>query len=108
MKGLPVSEINAMVKASARKMDADAIGTALKYHKGKLAVLELPVTSYQHKVEKMRARYPDVRILTAYGDTLSDVPMLAMSEQPMAMYLYPKLLRVADERRWRVIPTSNR
>jgi len=95
-----------IVEAFARKMDARAIGTGLRYKGGKLEGIELPVNSYQYKVEKVRAFYPDSRILAAYGDTLSDLPMLEMSDNPVAVYPDAKLLRVAKEKGWRVIPIT--
>jgi len=92
-----------IVEAFARKIDANAIGTQLRYEDGKLQGIELPVNSYQRKVEKVRATYPDSQIVAAYGDTLSDLPMMEMSEQPVAVYPDAKLLRVAEEKGWRVI-----
>ena len=97
-----------IVEAFARKMDARAIGTQLRYEDGKLNGIELPVNSYQHKAEKVRALYPDAYIIAAYGDTLSDLPMMEMSEQPVAVYPDAKLLRVAEERGWRVMPPTYR
>ena len=95
-----------IVEAFARKVDAKAIGTQLRYEDGKLNGIELPVNSDQHKAEKVRARYPDARIVAAYGDTLSDLPMMEMSEQPVAVYPDAKLRRVAEERGWRVMPIT--
>ena len=101
MRGMPVSEINAMaewvvfnemwpkcrpdvlleldkkrlsgaqilvvsgvyqpiVEAFARKMDVRVIGTQLIYENGRLSGIELPVNSYQHIAEKVRAFLPDV------------------------------------------------
>jgi len=97
-----------IVEAFARKIDARAIGTQLIYEDGKLNGIELLVNSYQHKVENIRARYPDSRIDAAYGDTLSDLPMMEMSDLPIVVYPDPKLLRIAKERGWRIIPTSFR
>ncbi|MBC8496335.1 MAG: HAD-IB family phosphatase [Chloroflexi bacterium] len=97
-----------IVEAFARKMDARAIGTQLRYEDGRLSGIELPVNSYQHKTEKVRVLYPDARIVAAYGDTLSDLPMMEMSEQPVAVYPDAKLLRVAEERGWRVMPPTYR
>ena len=97
-----------IVEAFARKIDARAIGTQLIYEDGKLNGIELPVNSYQHKVENIHARYRDSRIDAAYGDTLSDLPMMEMSEQPVAVYPDAKLLRVAEERGWRVMPPTYR
>ena len=93
-----------IVEAFARKLDAGAIGTPLLVEDGRLAGLALPVTSGQHKVERALARYLDAHILAAYGDTLSDIPMMEMSEQPVAVYPDAKLRRVAEKRGWRVIP----
>ncbi len=95
-----------MVKAFARKIKAKAIGTQLRYEDGKLQGIELPVNSYQRKAEKVSALYPDAHIVAAYGDTLSDLPMMEMSEQPFAVYPDAKLRRVAEERGWRVMPIT--
>jgi len=97
-----------IVEAFARKIDAVAIGTQLRYEDGKLQGIELPVNSCQRKAEKVRATYPDARNVAAYGDTLSDLPMMEMSEQPIAVYPDAKLLRIAKEKGWRIIPTSFR
>jgi len=93
-----------IVEAFARKIDAKAIGTQLRYEDGKLEGINLPVNSYQHKDEKVRGLYPDSRIVAAYGDTLSDLRMLEMSDNPVAVYPDPKLRSIAKERGWRVIP----
>jgi HAD superfamily phosphoserine phosphatase-like hydrolase len=97
-----------LVEAFARKIDANAIGTQLRYEDGKLQGIELPVNSYQRKAEKVRATFPDARIVAAYGDTMSDLPMMEMSEQPVAVYPDAKLLQVAKEKRWRVKSTTYR
>ena len=96
-----------IVEAFARKINAEAIGTPLLVDDGRLVGLSPPVTSDQHKVERVLERYPDARILAAYGDTLSDVPMLEMSEQPVAVYPDRRLRRVAEQRGWRVMPTKS-
>ncbi len=95
-----------IVEAFARKMNASAIGTPLVYKNGRLAGMELPVNSHQHKVARVRALYPEERIIAAYGDTLSDVPMLKISEQAVAVYPDEKLRRVAEAQGWRVMPAS--
>ena len=95
-----------MVEAFARKIKAKAIGTQLRYEDGKLQGIELPVNSYQRKAEKVSALYPDARIVAAYGDTLSDLPMLEMSDNPVAVYPDAKLLRVAKEKGWRMMPPA--
>ena len=95
-----------IVEAFARKIDARAISTQLAYEDGRLKGINLPVNSYQHKAEKVRALYPDSRIAAAYGDTLSDLPMMEMSDIPVAVYPDAKLRRVAEERGWRVMPIT--
>ena len=97
-----------IVEAFARKMNAAAIGTPLVYKNGRLAGMELPVNSHQHKVARVRALYPDARIIAAYGDTLSDVPMLEISEQAVAVYPDVKLGRMAAAQGWRVMPDRYR
>ena len=97
-----------MVEAFARKIDANAIGTQLRYEDGKLQGIELPVNSYQRKAEKVSALYPHARIIATYGDTLSDLPMLEMSDNPVAVYPDAKLRRVAEERGWRVMSSTLR
>ena len=92
-----------IVEAFARKMNARAIGTQLVYADGRLSGIELPVNSYQQKAEKVRALFPSAHIVAAYGDTLSDLPMLEMSDMPVAVYPDKKLLRVAKEYGWRVV-----
>ncbi len=95
-----------IVEAFARKLGARAIGTQVIYEDGRLKGIELPVNAYQHKVEKVRALFPTSRIIVAYGDTLSDLPMMEMSDMPVAVYPDKKLLRVAGERGWRILPAS--
>jgi HAD superfamily phosphoserine phosphatase-like hydrolase len=97
-----------IVEAFARKMDAQATGTQLRYEQGKLVGLVLPVNTGEQKVAHIRSRYPDTHIAAAYGDTLSDLPMLEMSEQPVAVYPDAKLRRVAEARGWRVMPATYR
>ena len=92
-----------IVEAFARKMNASAIGTPLVYKNGRLAGMVLPVNSHQHKVARLRARYPDARIVAAYGDTPSDLPMLEISEQAVAVYPDGRFRKVAMDRGWRVI-----
>ena len=97
-----------IVEAFARKIDAKAIGTGLRYEDGRLNGIDPPVNSYQHKAEKVRALYPDFHIVAAYGDMLSDLAMLEMSDVPVAVYPEAKLRRVAEKRGWRVMPTYYR
>ena len=97
-----------IVEAFARKIDAVAIGTQLRYEDGKLKGINPPVNSYERKAEKVRTTYPDARIVAAYGDTMSDLPMMEISDTPVAVYPDAKLLSVAKERGWRVMPTNYR
>ncbi|MBT3391567.1 MAG: HAD-IB family phosphatase [Chloroflexi bacterium] len=97
-----------IVEAFARKIEARAIGTQLVCENGKLDGIELPVNSYHHKAENILIRYPDAHIVAAYGDTLSDLPMMETSQQPVAVYPDAKLLNVAGERGWRIMPSGYR
>lgn len=44
--------------------------------------LSTPNCHGQAKADRLRAKYPDARLLAAYGDSRGDREMLAMAEQP--------------------------
>ncbi len=93
-----------IVEAFARKMNASAIGTPLHFEDDRLDGMNLPINAYQHKVKQVGANFPNAQITAAYGDTLSDLPMMEMSAQPVAAYPDAGLRRVAEARGWRVMP----
>ena len=93
-----------IAEAFARQIgEVTAIGSQLIYTNGRLSALALPTNSFHHKAENIRATFQEHSIITAYGDTLSDLPMLEMSENPIAVYPDSGLRKLADARGWQII-----
>lgn len=91
------------VEAFARQLDAEAIGTDLVYNHEILSGLALPVNAYQQKAEKVQSRYKGDHIFSAYGDTASDIPMLMLSQEPVAVFPSRKLREEAISQSWRIL-----
>jgi phosphoserine phosphatase len=93
-----------IVEAFARRIgEVSAIGSKLVYEDGRLSGLALPINSYHQKAENVRSLCGDEPVLAAYGDTISDLPMLEMSENPMATYPDDDLRRVAESKGWYIV-----
>jgi len=92
-----------IVEAFARRIDAAPIGSPLIFHEEKLVGVSLPINSYEHKREYIQASFDGSVVISAYGDTASDIPMMEMSETPVAVYPDFALRRVAEARNWRII-----
>ena len=65
--------------------------------------LAAPFTIGERKAKLLQQLLDGRRLIAAYGDTGPDAPMLAMSDQPTAVYPDSQLLRTAQERGWRVV-----
>lgn len=92
-----------IVAAFARRIHAIPIGTQLIFQNDKLAGFEKPLNSYEHKVENIRARFNGQPVAAAYGDTASDIPMLQISAEPVAVHPDAALRRVAEREGWRIL-----
>ena len=93
-----------IVEAFARRIgDVSAIGSKLIYEDGRLSGLAMPINSYQQKAENIRTLCDDAPIIAAYGDTISDLPMLEMSQHPIAVYPDDDLRRVAESKGWYIL-----
>jgi HAD superfamily phosphoserine phosphatase-like hydrolase len=90
-------------EAFARYLEAEAIGTDLLYHQDRLSGLSLPVNAYQQKADKVRSLYKGKTIVAAYGDTASDIPMMRLSKEPVAVYPDRRLREEALSRGWRIL-----
>lgn len=55
------------------------------------------------KAERAKAHADSVEIVAAYGDTVGDVEMLALSQQPVAVAPDDALTTIAQQRGWRVL-----
>ncbi|GAB4578726.1 MAG: hypothetical protein Fur0022_14620 [Anaerolineales bacterium] len=60
----------------------------------------------ESKRENLRPFAREGKIYAAYGDTFPDVPMLEMSENPVAVYPDKELRAEAVERGWRILDES--
>lgn len=90
-------------EAFAHHLDAEAIGTNLVYRQETLADLAVPVNAYQQKAENVLDKYEGNTIIAAYGDSASDIPMMELSQEPIAVYPNQKLRRAAESRGWRIL-----
>lgn len=58
-----------------------------------------------HKVANLQPFLQDGKLAAAYGDTDSDIAMLSLAHDPVAVAPDKKLLKVAQTNSWRVIPS---
>ncbi len=91
------------VEAFAHKLEAEALGTDLVYTQDTLFGLALPVNAYQQKAEKVNSQYQGEPIVAAYGDTASDIPMMMLSQEPIAVFPSRKLREEAISKDWRIL-----
>jgi len=92
-----------LVDMFADHIDADGIGSSLIYQEKKLNGIVRPMNAYQQKASNVLTRYKNEKILAAYGDTMSDLPMMEISEEPVAVTPSSKLRKIAEHRGWRII-----
>ena len=87
------------------KLDGvEGIGTPLVYEDGRFSGRTAgPLNVGPRKVEQLASFARDGHIYSAYGDTGQDIPMLAMSEKPVAVYPDQQLRREAEARGWRIL-----
>ncbi len=97
------SSYQPFVERFASKIDALPIGSQVLVDDDRIRGIEEPLNAYEHKAEYIRQAFDGAPIAAAYGDTLSDVPMLAMSADPVAVYPDDDLQQIAEERGWRII-----
>lgn len=92
-----------ILDAFARRIGALGLGTGLQLEAGAASgLLSTPVNSGQAKAQRLRDRVRNSRIVAAYGDTVADGPMLAISEQPVAVFPDRALGRQARSLGWRI------
>jgi phosphoserine phosphatase len=101
-----------IVEAFSRKIGAMPIGTPVRFVDGRLKGIELPINAYEYKAQAVLHLIGDTNqgethILSAYGDTISDLPMMELSRSPVAVYPNSALKQIAESRGWQVIETKN-
>ena len=89
----------------AARLGFEAIGTGLRFENGRFTgEATEPLNVGEQKVVNLRQRFgDDVSLFSAYGDTGQDVPMLEISETPVAVSPQPDLRKVAEARGWRIL-----
>ncbi|GIW25751.1 HAD family phosphatase [Meiothermus sp.] len=95
-----------VLEAFARRMGEGvvALGTPLEIEGGVFTGrLRGPVRSGVHKVEHLRKLLRGEALFAAYGDSLPDLPMLELAEEPVVVYPENRLRQLAVTRGWRVI-----
>jgi phosphoserine phosphatase len=92
-----------IVDAFAMRLDAIPIGSPLLVQNGKVAGVQQPINAYEQKVKLIRVKVGDAVIQAAYGDSLSDLPMLEMSQEPVAVFPDKKMRKAVIQRGWRII-----
>jgi phosphoserine phosphatase len=92
-----------IVDAFAVKLNAIGIGSQVIFQEGKITGVELPINSHEHKAEAIQKQFPGVEIVSSYGDTPSDIPMMALSRAPVAVHPVAALRQTAETRGWRIV-----
>lgn len=96
-----------IAEAFARRIGAEALGTALEFADGRLTGRLIgPSRVRQDKADQVLAALNGDRLAAAFGDTDSDVPLLEASECAVAVAPERKLRRIAETRGWRIIEAS--
>ena len=100
---LSSSAYQPITAAFGHQMAAEAIGSPLLYAQDKVSGVGLPLNAYEQKAAYIQQHYGAVEILAAYGDTASDIPMMELSDAPVAVFPSKRLRQVALDRGWRIL-----
>lgn len=91
-----------LVEVFATRIGAEALGTPVEIKDGRVRVVG-EVAVRHLKAEQVRGLLDGAGVDVAYGDTDSDVPLLELARQAVAVYPNKALRKVARTRCWRVI-----
>lgn len=95
-----------ILECFARKLGACALGTPLEVIDGKLTGKVLgSVNVEQVKAARLHELLGDERLYAAYGNTEADIPMLMLSDRPIAVYPDRLLRSTAKTLGWTVFET---
>lgn len=82
----------------------DAIGTPLLFENGRFTgQTSNPLNVGDQKVDQLQPYLQDGRLAAAYGDTIRDIPMLELAEEPVAVHPDAPLRQTAQARGWRIL-----
>lgn len=112
-QGIPVVIVSGayqpLLDAFARRMGVQSIGTPLEVENGfATGRLAAPLNVGEHKVNHLKELLNGQKLKMAYGDTLDDLPMLTLSETPIAVHPNRALARVAQAQGWRIMGNLTR
>lgn len=99
-----------MVGAFARRIGAEAVGTPLEFSGGKASRRLVGNVNTGASKAQRRSEWLEVHQLSlhaAYGDTVADLEMLELSEEPVTVCPDSGLREKALEERWRVLGDEN-
>jgi phosphoserine phosphatase len=92
-----------VLEAFAARLNAEAIGTPLEVVNGKLTGrLSGPINVGNQKVSSLRS-HGIMKLEAAFGDTLPDLAMLEMAQNPIVIPTDAKLEKLGIERGWRIL-----
>ena len=99
-----------LVDAFARRLGevtertVEALGTPLEVVQGRLTGrLSGPVSAGEEKARRVHAYLGEERLSVAYGDSDADVPLLMLSDAPVAVYPDEVLRKTAQDLGWAVL-----
>lgn len=88
----------------AQKLEVEAIGTAIEFKNQRCTGQTVSGLNVgERKVAQLQPFAQDGRIKAAYGDSWRDIPMLEMSQEPVAVHPDEQLKKAAQERGWRIL-----
>lgn len=96
------SSVEPFIEPFARRIGAEAIGSAVEIVNGRLRMVGGLVAD-ERKIEQVMTRLNVERVDFAYGDTILDIPLLEHADHPVAVYPEARLKKVALERGWEII-----
>lgn len=98
-----VDAFAARLADAAGGADIGALGTGLSAVHGRLdGALDGPLNVGEAKARALHELLGPERLYAAYGDSLADVPMLLLSDRPVAVYPGRALRRTAADLGWTV------
>ncbi len=88
----------------AQELGVEALGTPLLFENGRFTgQTAAPFNVGPRKVERLRPYLANGRLAAAYGDTVRDIPMLELADDPVAVYPDERLRETAQKRGWRIL-----
>jgi HAD superfamily phosphoserine phosphatase-like hydrolase len=94
----------AIAEGFAKRIGAEALGSDVELVNGVVTGrLTTEVSVRDTKARRAREVLGDTPIEFAYGDTTSDVPLLELAAQPVAVHPDDKFRQIASARGWRII-----